>query len=56
MYSPEFQEQWVGLNSLVKIKSDVFKQGHTTTQTRYYISSLPPDAVICARAIRQHWG
>ncbi|KTD18516.1 Transposase IS4 family protein [Legionella israelensis] len=45
----------MGLNSLIKIKSEVFKQGQTTIQTRYYISSLPPDAAICAHAIRQHW-
>ncbi|WP_131751225.1 ISAs1 family transposase [Legionella erythra] len=55
MYAPEFKEKWVGLNSLIKINSKVFKQGQTTTQTRYYISSLSPDAAICAHAIRQHW-
>lgn len=56
MYAPEFKEKWVGLNSLIKIKSEVFKKGQTSIQTRYYISSLPPDAAICAHAIRQHWG
>lgn len=56
MYAPEFKEKWAGLTSLVKIKSEVYKQGKTTSQTRYYISSLPPDAAICAHAIRQHWG
>lgn len=56
MYAPEFKEKWVGLNSLIKIKSEVFKHGQTSTQTRYFISSLPPDAATCAHAIRQHWG
>nr|WP_244946980.1 ISAs1 family transposase [Legionella israelensis] len=56
MYAPEFKDKWVGLNSLIKMKSEVFKQGQTTIQTRYYISSLPADAAICAHAIRQHWG
>ena len=55
MYVPEFKEKWVGLNSLIKIKSEVFKHGQTSTQTRYFISSLLPDAATCAHAIRQHW-
>ena len=24
-------------------------------ETRYYLSSLPPDATVLGRAIRQHW-
>ncbi len=25
-------------------------------ETRYFLSSLPPDAVVLARAVRGHWG
>ena len=30
--------------------------GHTTSETRYYITSLPNDAARILHAVRSHWG
>ena len=29
---------------------------HVTEETRYYWTSLPCDAMPCAKAVREHWG
>ena len=52
------REQWAGLRSLVMIESErtIKNTGETEKQSRYYISSLPADAVILNNAIRSHWG
>jgi predicted transposase YbfD/YdcC len=49
---------WRGLRSLVRIQAERFHKasGKTERQTRYYISSLPPDATRLNQLIRQHWG
>ena len=51
------REKWVGLNSIVKIKSErTNKQtGHASVETRYYISSLKEKADQFNNKIRQHW-
>jgi predicted transposase YbfD/YdcC len=48
-------EQWPDLQSFVVIESERTVGGKTTSEQRFYISSLAPDAERAARAIRQHW-
>jgi predicted transposase YbfD/YdcC len=51
------QQDWKGLQSLIKIESQRYHKsnGQTEQQIRYYISSLPADAATLNEAIRQHW-
>lgn len=48
---------WSGLESIVRITSERCDKtlDKTSTETRYYISSLPGDAKLINNAIRQHW-
>jgi predicted transposase YbfD/YdcC len=48
--------RWPGLRSIVLIESTRRVGDTTTTEDRYYLSSLPADAAHLARAIRSHWG
>jgi predicted transposase YbfD/YdcC len=50
--------QWAGLRGLVRIQAERYHKatGVTERETRYYITSLPPDAVRLNHAVRQHWG
>lgn len=50
------KEQWTGIQSIVYLISKREKEGKKTTEKRYYISTLPPDARQHAKAIRNHWG
>jgi predicted transposase YbfD/YdcC len=49
--------QWKGLASIVSVtaRRTIKKTGKTSTETRLYISSLPPDPVRLAAAVRAHW-
>jgi predicted transposase YbfD/YdcC len=49
---------WTALRSVVRIEAERFDKatGTTEKETRYYISSLPPQAKELNNAIRQHWG
>lgn len=49
---------WKGLRSLVRIEAERFHKasGKTERETRYYITSLPPDAARLNQLVRQHWG
>lgn len=49
---------WKGLCSLVRMQAERFHKasGKTERETRYYISSLQPDAARLNQLIRQHWG
>jgi predicted transposase YbfD/YdcC len=51
------KEDWEKLRTVVKIESERFikREKKTTKETRYYISSLPPDAEKINNAIRKHW-
>lgn len=53
----DVKEEWPGLKSIAKITSErTDKQtGTTSTQDRYYISSLPAKAKVINKAIRNHW-
>lgn len=46
---------WPGCKSAVMVTSTRETKEKTTTECRYYISSLEPDAAILAKAIREHW-
>jgi predicted transposase YbfD/YdcC len=46
---------WAGLQSLVKIVSERRLPDKTTTETRYFITSLPPDAHRLLHVVRTHW-
>lgn len=50
--------QWASLKGLVRIQSERFHKatGKTENETRYYITSLSPEATKLNQAIRQHWG
>lgn len=47
--------EWAGLRTAVRIERTRAAGGEATTQTHYYVSSLPPDAQRIASAIRDHW-
>ena len=47
---------WPGLASIGMIEAETEENGKTTTSRRFYIASLPADAVLLARAARAHWG
>ena len=50
------KSHWQGLQSLVSVQAERWIDGRTTQESRYFISSLPADAPLLARAIRSHWG
>ena len=49
------KKDWAGLKSIAMTRNTTTKNGETSTETRYFISSLPLDAKEIARAIRKHW-
>lgn len=53
----ERHPEWKGLASIVCVtaRRTVKKTGKTSTETRRYISSLPPDPVGLAATVRAHW-
>ena len=53
----ERHPEWKGLASIVAVtaRRTIKKTGATSTETRLYISSLPPDPVRLAAAVRAHW-
>jgi predicted transposase YbfD/YdcC len=52
---PFERELWAGLRSIMMIESTREIGQDVTTERRYYVSSLPPDAAQLARAVRSHW-
>jgi predicted transposase YbfD/YdcC len=49
-------EAWKGLASIGVATLVCVRDGKETTETRYYISSLPVRVKLFAHAIRSHWG
>lgn len=49
-------QKWQGLSSIVMIVAERITDRHTSTETRYYISSLPANAEQHLQATRDHWG
>lgn len=54
----EKAHDWKSLQGLVRIASQRYHKatGKTESETRFYITSLKPDAGLLNSAIRQHWG
>lgn len=54
----EKASEWASLQGLVRIQAERYHKasGHSEGQTRYYITSLAPDAARLNRVVRQHWG
>lgn len=48
--------QWRDLQSLILIESTRVIKEQRTTELRYYLSSLSPNAERVAKAVREHWG
>jgi predicted transposase YbfD/YdcC len=50
--------QWPGLKSIIEVKSEraIMANGACSSETRYYISSLEPQAQSSAKYVREHWG
>lgn len=53
-YFPD-TEGWENLKSLICVESTRELHGKISTEKRYYISSLSPNAKILANCIRKHW-
>ena len=51
----EIPENFANLNSVVKVTAEREVNQQVTTESRYYISSLPGDAVRLLEATRNHW-
>ncbi len=53
----ENKEKWKKLKTIVTIESEVFNKtsGESTTELRYYISSIPQNAKLLNNSIRDHW-
>jgi len=49
------KKNWAGLKSIAMTRNTIIKNGEETSETRYFISSLPLDVNEVARAIRGHW-
>lgn len=51
------REEWPGLKSIARIISERTdkRSGKQSTETRYYISSLPAKPKVIGKAIRSHW-
>jgi predicted transposase YbfD/YdcC len=49
------RKNWMGLKSIAMTRNTIVKNGVETSETRYFISSLPKGVEEIARAIRKHW-
>ena len=48
-------EGWEGLRTVCMVEYERFEDGKTTTERRYYVSSLDADAETLLKATRRHW-
>ena len=51
----EKRDSWMGLKNLFKIDSEVYYEGKTTQEIRYYLTSLSTDASELLGIARKHW-
>lgn len=49
------KEQWTGLKTIAMIEEIQEIKGKKSTEHRFFISNLPPDAKQIASAVRAHW-
>lgn len=52
----DIKEAWPRLRTIVEVTSERTINGKTTSETRYFVSSLPCNAKQLLRAVRKHWG
>jgi len=50
------KEPWPDLNVIGVVESERTINGQTSTETRYYVSSIENNAEVLAKAVRGHWG
>lgn len=48
--------EWQDLRSLILVQSTRQIKAQRTTELRYYLSSLAPNAARATKAVREHWG
>ncbi len=48
-------DRWSSLCSIGMVEAERYIDGKSTSETRYFISSLTSDAKIFANAVRKHW-
>ena len=48
--------EWEKLRSVCVVEAIREIGTQTSTERRYYLSSLPPEAALLAHAVRAHWG
>jgi predicted transposase YbfD/YdcC len=46
---------WTGLQTVVMVQSERHCNGQVSTETRFFISSLPSRAAVLLNAVRTHW-
>jgi predicted transposase YbfD/YdcC len=49
------EPRFPGLKAIAMVEAEVERDGNTSKERRYYLSSMPLDARLFARAIRCHW-
>ncbi len=49
------EPRFPGLRAIAMVEAEVERNGSTSLERRYYISSLPLDAKLLAHAVRCHW-
>lgn len=52
----ENRDQWADLKMIGMVESERWKDGHTSKERRFFVSSLPPNVRAFAKAVRGHWG
>jgi len=50
------EPRFPGIKAIAMVEAQVERAGQTTTARRFFLSSLPLDAPLLARAVRAHWG
>ena len=53
-----YPDEWrfPGLKAIAMVEAEIERGGKTSVTRRYFLSSLPLDAKLLARAVRAHWG
>ena len=49
------EPRFPGLRAIAMVEAEVERNGHTSLERRYYLSSMPLDAKLFAHAVRCHW-
>lgn len=50
------EPRFPGLEAIAMVEATVERAGKTSVARRFFLSSLPLDAKLCAKAVRAHWG